>query len=173
MRGASRSSSAAIAALKHWSVSACGVVAAAIIAAAPDTAAQALTPDLGVRDESLRRLFTPAAAPDAMYEAFRSREPIATLAARLAALDPSPAEQAWRVQRLEALEAFGLVAPYDRTTVARLYGGARPSVVRGSLRAGAAVIAYTLVSPYPAPALDRLDPGTLVLVFRVPSLRDR
>jgi hypothetical protein len=75
----------------------------------------------------------------------------------------------WTARALLPFDAFGQAGGYDRTTVARLYGARRARVARGPRQAGGAVVeSWTLVSPYPDLALTRLEPGTLLIVLRLP-----
>jgi len=67
-------------------------------------------------------------------------------------------------------DAFGRSGDYDRSKLARLYGARRASVARGPrLENGRVVESWTLVSPYPSVALERLEPGTLLIVQRLPE----
>lgn len=73
---------------------------------------------------------------------------------------------AWQPQPQGPADAFGQAGGYDRWKVARLYGSRRAAVARGpvALPDGERQ-AWTLVSPYPDPALQRLEPGTLLIVL--------
>lgn len=76
---------------------------------------------------------------------------------------------AWDVRELAAADAFGTAGAYDRSKVARLYGGGRARVSRGArTENGRAVESWTLISPYPDPTLQRLERGTLLVVLRLP-----
>ncbi len=125
---------------------------------------------LGTPDPALTRLFTPLAVPPGTYVVYTSTETIETLTSRLRSLDPSPAPGAWKPSRPEANVAFGQEGRYDRARLARLFNGARVSVVRGSLVKDGRRVAYTLVSPFPDPTLARILGGTMVIEFRVPPL---
>ena len=85
--------------------------------------ADAVTRTLGRKDDSLRRLFTPATFPPGTFTVHRSDERIERLAARLRALDPAPVAGAWRVERAGVFDAFGAEGPYDKPRLARLFGG--------------------------------------------------
>ena len=126
---------------------------------------QAVTgqPVLGVPDPALTRLFTPIAAPAGEYVVHRSDRPIDAIAAELKALDPDPAPGAWQPLRPEAHDAFGQEGPYDRSRLARLFRGQRVTLIRGSLKEGPLRVAYTLISPYPAPSLETIVTGTMVI----------
>lgn len=127
-------------------------------------------PDIGVSDARLARLFVPLAAPAGTYEVFRSPRPITELVAEFRALDPAPVADAWKTSPLGPGDAFGSSGPYDLPKLARLYGGTRPLVARGSLRTEAGVVGYTLISPWPDPELSALQPGTMTIVVHVTAL---
>jgi hypothetical protein len=122
---------------------------------------------LGTRDRTLERQFTPIAAPDGAYVVSTVETSITQLAAELGSRDAAPAPGAWQVTHPEAREAFGQAGLYDRFRLAELFGGQRPSVVRGSLAAGGYRTAYTLISPYPDGTLSRLLHGTMVIQVRI------
>jgi hypothetical protein len=65
------------------------------------------------------------------------------------------------VEALEALDAFGAAGTYDRSRLARLYGGTRVQVARGWNRNGGRFESITRLSPYPDTSLTHLLPGTL------------
>lgn len=76
---------------------------------------------------------------------------------------------AWEPRAVLPLDAFGQAGTYDRWALARLYGARRPRVARGPREAdGRVVESWTLISPYPDATLQRLEPGTLLIVLRVP-----
>lgn len=129
-------------------------------------------PALGRRDEPLRRVFTPPHAPVGTYEVYVSEEPIEAVAARLGALDPSPASPgSWIIGRVDFKEAFGTASRYDHYGVARLYGGIRPRVARGPISENGRVVAgVTLISPYPDASLEHLQEGTLIVLVRLARL---
>lgn len=93
----------------------------------------------------------------------------ATLADLLA--DPGVLQPpgAWTAQAMIPYDAFGLSGSYNRWKVAGLYRSRRAQVVHGPRVDQGQVESWTLVAPYPDPALQRLEPGTLILVLRVPS----
>ena len=67
------------------------------------------------------------------------------------------------------LDAFGLAGSYDRSALARVYGARQPLAARGArMENGRVVESWTLIWPYPDPALRRLEPGTLLIVLRLP-----
>lgn len=129
----------------------------------------ASTPAGGVYDPELTALFTPPSAPPGAYAVWRSPEPIDAVAARLAALDPQPLADAWKVLRSEPGAVF-TAGPYDRGKLARLYVGRRLSVARGTLETGSGLLAFTLVSPWPDARLGALQDGTLVIVIHLHTL---
>ena len=142
-------------------------VAAILLAAALQVDAVAGQPVLGVPDAALTRLFTPIAAPAGEYVVYRSDRPIDAVAAELKALDPDPAPGAWQPLRPEAHDAFGQEGPYDRARLARVFRGKRVTLIRGSLTQGPLRVAYTLLSPYPAPSLDTIVAGTMVIRYEI------
>ena len=76
---------------------------------------------------------------------------------------------AWVARPQNPVDAFGTGGTYDRFKLARLFGSHRPAVARGPRGPrGLVEESWTLVSPYPAPDLSRLEPGTLLIVLRVP-----
>ena len=129
-----------------------------------------MDPLTGRADAALTALFTPAAAPPGTFEVFRSSEPIAQLAARLRARDPAPRADAWRVLRIDALDAFGAEGRYDHGRLARLYNGQRTFVARGSLHGSDGVVGFTLITPSPDPTLAELRDETVVIVAHASRL---
>ena len=65
----------------------------------------------------------------------------------------------------DPLDAFGTSGTYDRSALARLYGGTRVQVARGWNRAGDRFESITRLSPYPDASLTHLLPGTLEIRF--------
>jgi hypothetical protein len=115
------------------------------------------------------RLFAPARHA-AAYRAYVSPLPIDKTVARLLE-DPAMMRPpgAWGRQELLPLEAFGQSGPYPRWPVLRLYGARRASVARGPAgRDGFVTESWTLISPYPDASLQRLQPGTLLIVLQIP-----
>jgi hypothetical protein len=114
-------------------------------------------------------LFTPRGVPPGTYRAFTTERPFdATLAA--VPRDPSPPGSApvFEPQLEIASDAFGQSGGYNRWKLALLYGARRVRVARGPrLEDGRVVEAWTLISPYPDPTLDRLHEGTLLIVLRL------
>ena len=139
------------------------------IGAGQTDAAQSIPAAIGPADEVLRRLFTPATFPAGTFTVHRSDERIEALAGRLRAIDPAPAEGAWQVERPGVFDAFGAEGPYDKPRLALLFGGASPSVARGTLVTAAGRLAMTLIAPYPAASLTSLRRGTMVIVTKLPT----
>jgi hypothetical protein len=113
-------------------------------------------------------LFAPAGTRANAYRAFVADVDLDG-ALRVFAADPalSRAPGAWAPQPVLPLDVFGQAGRYDRSRLARLYGGRRPRVARGArLVDGRPIETWTLISPYPDPALQRLERGTLLLVLR-------
>jgi hypothetical protein len=116
-------------------------------------------------------LFAPRLVRDA-YRTFVSTVSLEQ-AVRVAAADEAAiavaAPGAWRPSPENPLDAFGLGGPYDRGTLARLYGSHRPTVARGPRgRSGTVEESWTLISPFPSADLERIHQGTLLLILRVP-----
>ena len=112
-------------------------------------------------------LFAPAGARGRAYRTYVSRLDLDVVLRRLSG-DPAllTPPGAWRAQPLLPLDAFGQTGRYDRGRLVRLYGARRPRVARGPAGQGSEVTeAWSLVSPYPDPALQRLEPGTLLIVL--------
>jgi hypothetical protein len=115
------------------------------------------------------RLFTPRGAAPGTYRTYTS---VRDLDAVLAAVrrDPStpPGNGSFESQSVIAADAFGQSGGYNRWKFALLYGARRVRVARGPrVEGGRVVEAWTLVSPYPDPTLERINPGTLLIVLRV------
>jgi hypothetical protein len=112
-------------------------------------------------------LFAPAGPRRALYQAYVSPLELPAVLHRLAGdvtlLRPPGA---WEPRALLPADAFGQTGRYDRWRLAQVYGARRARVARGPVgRDGAVVEAWTLVSPYPDPTLERLQPGTLLIVL--------
>jgi hypothetical protein len=76
---------------------------------------------------------------------------------------------AWKVESMTILDVFDGAAMYDRSRLARLYGGKSARVARGPIRRDGAVVGtILLVSPYPDADLRQVNPGTLVMTVEVP-----
>ena len=116
-------------------------------------------------------LFAPAGPRAEFYHAYVTRVDLDTVLERLAddaSLVRTPG--AWQPQTLLPLDAFGQTGSYDRWALVRLYRASRPRVVRGPRREGGQITeSWTLISPYPDTTLQRLEPGTLLIVLRLGS----
>jgi hypothetical protein len=115
------------------------------------------------------RLFTPRGAVPGTYRTYTTDR---DLDAVLAAIrhDPStpPDNGSFEPQSVIASDAFGQSGGYNRWKVALLYGAKRARVARGPrLENGRVIEAWTFVSPYPDADLERLNPGTLLIVLRL------
>jgi hypothetical protein len=131
------------------------------------------SPPFGRFDAALTRIFTPRHAPEDAYRVYVSDERIEDVAAGIArASREAPPAGAWAVAPTELLEAFGSVPRWDRSRVARLYGGTFPRMARGPVfRDGQVAMSVTLVSPYPDASYERLHAGTLVIVTDLQRLQ--
>lgn len=114
-------------------------------------------------------LFTPRALPVGTYRTYTSKEALDTVLAAIRA-DSSlqKGHGSFEAESVIASEAFGQSGGYNRWKLALLYGAARARTARGPrLENGRVIEAWTLVSPYPDPELERLNPGTLLIVLRL------
>jgi len=104
------------------------------------------------------------------YRAFVSPLPLADVLRMVAPdADSLQAPGSWTARSEGPLDAFGTGGTYDRWKLARLFGSHPPQVARGPrVRNGLVEESWTLVSPYPAADLSRLEQGTLLIVLRVP-----
>ena len=113
------------------------------------------------------RMFAPSGPRAAAYRIYVSPLDVETLLKRLAAdsslLHPPGA---WSPAALLPLDAFGEMGAYDRSKLARLYGSRRAIVAHGPRGTGERPTeAWTLISPYPGTGLQRLEPGTMLIVL--------
>jgi hypothetical protein len=108
-------------------------------------------------DETLTRLFTPPHPQLGRYEVCTTPEPLASIA-----------PEGWNIQAVEPLDAFGTAGPYNRSDLARLYGGRRARVAHGFVRTRDGFESLVLISPYPDATLTHLMPGTMVIRYLVP-----
>lgn len=114
-------------------------------------------------------LLAPAGHQDAYRAMVSPLAPDALLPILEIGLSLLKAPGAWAAHTAGAFEAFGKAGAYDRTTMARLYRGRQVKLVRGPRAVGGRVTeSWSLISPYPNPAVTRLEPGTLILVLRLP-----
>jgi len=114
-------------------------------------------------------LFAPKANRDA-YRAYVSPVDLETTLRQLLG-DPAFLHPpgAWMPQPMIPYDAFGLSGSYNRWKVAGLYRSRRAEVVRGPRVEQGQTESWTLIAPFPDPALQRLEPGTLIIVLRVTS----
>jgi hypothetical protein len=113
------------------------------------------------------RLFAPSRAHTDAYQAYVSPLDLGTV---LRQLEHDPLllhpPGAWTPSALLPSDAFGQTGRYERSKMARLYGARRATVARGPRgQGGRPTQAWTLISPYPAGNLERLEPGTLLIVL--------
>jgi hypothetical protein len=106
---------------------------------------------------ALTALFTPAQRGPGRYEVCTTTETIE----HVVASGPADDIHFGDIEALESLDAFGKAGPYNRSRLARLYGGTRVMVVHGWGASAAGFRSVTLLSPYPDPSLTRLLPGTM------------
>jgi hypothetical protein len=116
-----------------------------------------------VCDPALAALFTPPRPAMGRYEVCTTADPLESVVAA----GGSDGSHFGAIEALNALDALGMAGPYDRSELARLYGGARPRVVRGWRQDGDRFISMTLISPYPDATLSRLNRGTMEIRFIV------
>jgi hypothetical protein len=115
-------------------------------------------------------LFAPSGPRRDAYETFVSSLDLEAVLERLEnESGVLAAPGAWQSRPQLPFDAFGQTGRYDRWKLAELYGARRAYVARGPRGDGTRVTeVWTLVSPYPDPTLSRLEPGTLLIVLRVP-----
>jgi hypothetical protein len=159
--------------LWRWAV--CGLIAVAAGACqAPGQSAPVIA---GLPSEipgrstpALAALFVPRTAPPGCYDLLITSAPIDRVLMFFEARGAHPAGS-WTIGEEDALSVFGNAGAYDRSRLARLYGGRRVQVARGPLQQdGHVTTSLTLISPFPDAALERLVQGTLTIVFRVDRL---
>ena len=133
-----------------WVSAGVKLAAAALFASAQTTTA------LGplTCDERLTALFTPLRPQRGRYEVCTTPRPLSSVA-----------QPGWAVELVGPLDALGPAGPYNRSAVARLYGGRRAAVARGWVEHDGRFEAITLISPYPNSTLTALEPGTLVIRY--------
>jgi hypothetical protein len=109
-------------------------------------------------DPALTALFTPPRPALGRYEVCATAEAVT----EVVAAGTAEGLHYGAVEPLESLDGFGTAGPYDRSRLARLYGGTRVQVVHGWKEAeDGGFESITLLSPRPDPGLTRLLPGTL------------
>ena len=140
-----------------------GAVLAGLVAAG---AAQAPTGDW--RDaRDYVPLFAPTGARAGAYRIYVSPRGLRAVLTQIGS-DPMALHPpgAWLPVAQLPLDAFGQTGRYDRSKLARLYGATRATVARGPRGpAGQPAEAWTLISPYPTRDMQRLEPGTMLIVL--------
>jgi hypothetical protein len=114
-------------------------------------------------------LFTPRGVARGTYRTYTSEGDLDTVLAAIRR-DPSlsTGSGSFEPRSVLASEAFGQSGGYNRWKLALLYGAKRTRVARGPrVESGRVIEAWTLVSPYPDAQLERLEPGTLLIVLRL------
>ena len=112
-------------------------------------------------DAGLAALFTPRAPTAGRYE-------VCTTPAALddvVRADATGGTHIGSVENADPLDAFGAAGPYDRSALARLFGGRRARVAHGWSHDGRVLVSTTYVSPYPDRGFTVLAPGTLVIRY--------
>jgi hypothetical protein len=111
-------------------------------------------------------------APVAHREGYRAYVSPLGLDETLKAVLADPAVQrpsgAWEPRPMIPFDAFGRTGSYNRWQLAGLYGSRRARVARGPRVDHGQSESWMLVAPYPDPALQRLEPGTLIIVLKIP-----
>jgi hypothetical protein len=103
-------------------------------------------------DPALTVLFTPRHPQLGRYDVCTTAQPIESAA-------PAGSD----IEAIEALDAFGSAGEYDRSKLARLYGGTRARVAHRWTQEGDAFESVTFISPYPDATLTHLLPGTMLI----------
>jgi hypothetical protein len=113
-------------------------------------------------------LFAPAGARAAAFHIYVSTRDLQTVLKQIST-DPSALHPpgAWRPVAQLPVDAFGQTGGYDRSTLARLYGAKRAVVARGPRGSPGPSEAWTLISPYPSGDMQRLEPGTMLIVVNL------
>ena len=116
--------------------------------------------------------YLPLFAPAAHRDDYRAYVSPLGLDETLKALLADPAIQqppgAWEPQAMIAFDAFGRSGGYNRWKLAGLYGSRRARVARGPRVDRGQSESWMLVAPFPDPALLHLEPGTLIIVLKIP-----
>ena len=111
-------------------------------------------------------------APVAHREDYRAYVSALGLDETLRAVLADPAVQrpsgAWEPRPMIPFDAFGRTGSYNRWQLAGLYGSRRARVARGPRVDHGQSESWMLVAPYPDPALQHLEPGTLIIVLKIP-----
>jgi hypothetical protein len=150
-----------------------GILAALVVLACTDLRSPS-TPLGAAAPEGWREApeYVNLLAPRAHRDAYRAYVSPLGLEATLKHLLADPAilhpPGAWQPQAMIPYDAFGLSGSYNRWNVAGLYRSRRAQVARGPRLDQGQLESWTLIAPYPDVALRRLEPGTLILVLRIP-----
>ncbi len=140
--------------------------ALAIVAITSLNASSPDDPGFGRYDARLTRVLAPANAPPGTYRVYVTDESLESTTARLReANEPPIVEGAWVIRRADLMEAFGAAGRWDRSRVARLFGGTLPRMARGPIMSLEKVVgSVTLVAPFPDASGSKLLSGTLVIL---------
>jgi hypothetical protein len=114
-------------------------------------------------------LFAPSGTRAAAFHIYVSPRDLQTVLKQVST-DPSTLHPpgAWLPVAQLPVDAFGQTGGYDRSTLARLYGAKRAIVARGPRGSpGRPSEAWTLISPYPSGDMQRLEPGTMLIVVNL------
>jgi hypothetical protein len=142
--------------------------AALVVLALSAAAAQALPQRLPQWREAPEYLrpFAPGGRRAGAFRIFVSPDDLETALHRLNIEPAVRPNGLWMPRPAPPLDAFGQGGAYDRSRVTRLYGSTRPRVARGTTMVDGTREFWTLISPHPNAALERLERGTLLLVLR-------
>src|SRR5438552_16437453 len=94
-------------------------------------------------DPALTARFTPPRPALGRYAVCTTTDSLEAVAAGAGGPRYTPSEL------VDPLDAFGAAGPYDRSALARLYGGTRVRVARGWIDNADRFESITLLSPYP------------------------
>ena len=111
-------------------------------------------------------------APVNHHTAYRAAISTASLESILADVEHDAAAVrtpgSWQPRDESPADAFGTAGPYNEWQLKGLYGSRQVRVARGArMDRGRVTESWTLLSPYPAPDLRSLHPGTLRLVLQI------
>lgn len=115
-------------------------------------------------DPALTTLFTPRHPRLGRYEVCTTDEtPTKLMTAERESTTEPGASSNWSTEALEPLDAFGGAGSYDRSALARLYGGQRVTVARRWHLDSDRFESVTLLSPYPDTSFSALRRGTMII----------
>ena len=113
-------------------------------------------------------LFAPSGPRAAAYHIYVTPLAIQTVLKEISSeLSTLHAPGSWMPMAQLPSDAFGQTGGYDRSRLARLYGAARAMVARGPRGPARPTEAWTLISPYPSGDMQRLEPGTMLIVVEL------